>query len=244
MSIREEIAGKLRAAIAEGRKGFRPGDPLPAMKDVPDVLGIPAAAGTVQRVYEELSSEGLIVREGRGYVVRGPVAPLQQIAFGPIGHAGAAWAEDMLAIGRRAGTDLLGVTYPSRIPAPVVEAFDITGDPAGQVVLRHHLNRVDGQPKQIEDIYIPASIAQGTNLTKPTDIDLTAEFRLQDIELEAPREMVTARSATDEEAAALNLTRRTTVQEIIRLDVVADDSVPMVTVLIYAAGSIVRRYQR
>ncbi|HYP73066.1 MAG TPA: GntR family transcriptional regulator [Microbacterium sp.] len=72
-----QIAASVRADAAAGR--LRPGDRLPAARDVAASLGI--NLHTVLRAYQELRDQGLVdMRRGRGAVLTAAAAPLAQLA--------------------------------------------------------------------------------------------------------------------------------------------------------------------
>ncbi len=66
--LHEQVAGRLRRAIAEGEAG--PGERLPPAKDLAAVLGV--NSNTVLRALRTLRDEGLLeFRRGRGITVAG-----------------------------------------------------------------------------------------------------------------------------------------------------------------------------
>ncbi len=68
-----QLAAAVRSDAAAGR--VKPGDRLPAARDVAASLGI--NVHTVLRAYQELRDEGLVdMRRGRGAVVTDAAAPL------------------------------------------------------------------------------------------------------------------------------------------------------------------------
>lgn len=72
-----QVASSIRSDAAAGR--LRPGDRLPAARDVAAALGI--NLHTVLRAYQELRDEGLVdMRRGRGAVVTDAAAPLAELA--------------------------------------------------------------------------------------------------------------------------------------------------------------------
>jgi GntR family transcriptional regulator len=65
--LEDQIAGRLRQAIAEGSVG--PGEDLPSVRQLAGDLGV--HWNTVARAYRRLAEEGLLtVRRGRGAVTR------------------------------------------------------------------------------------------------------------------------------------------------------------------------------
>ena len=65
--LEDQIAGRLRQAIAEGSVG--PGEDLPSVRQLAGDLGV--HWNTVARAYRRLADEGLLtVRRGRGAVTR------------------------------------------------------------------------------------------------------------------------------------------------------------------------------
>ena len=69
--VYEQIRSQVSALVAVG--GLRPGDRLPASRDLARDLGI--AVGTVQRAYRELEASGAVTSRRRvGTVVAGPAA--------------------------------------------------------------------------------------------------------------------------------------------------------------------------
>lgn len=82
-----QVAASVRTEMATGR--LRPGDRLPAARDVAGSLGV--NLHTVLRAYQDLRAEGLVdLRRGRGAVVTGRAASLADL------HA------EILALGERA----------------------------------------------------------------------------------------------------------------------------------------------
>lgn len=74
--IFEQVAASVRAEIAVGQ--IRPGERLPAAREVGDALGI--NAHTVLHAYQQLRDEGLVdLRRGRGAVISSAAASLVEL---------------------------------------------------------------------------------------------------------------------------------------------------------------------
>lgn len=105
-AIFAQIAASVRADLAARR--LRPGDRLPAAREVAGVLGV--NLHTVLRAYQELRDEGLIeMRRGRGATVTDAAAPLADL------H------DDVVALAARARR--LGLS-PDTLAALVKETAD------------------------------------------------------------------------------------------------------------------------
>jgi DNA-binding transcriptional MocR family regulator len=80
--VYEQIRSQVSALVAVG--GLRPGDRLPASRDLARDLGI--AVGTVQRAYRELEAGGVVTSRRRvGTVIAGPTGGSQPGGVGPDG---------------------------------------------------------------------------------------------------------------------------------------------------------------
>lgn len=97
--VYEQIRTQVTAAVAVGT--LRPGDRLPASRDLARDLGI--AVGTVQRAYRELEAGGVVESRRRTGTV------VASTAGGGAGHAGpppagiVAQAQSLVAAARQAG---------------------------------------------------------------------------------------------------------------------------------------------
>ncbi len=79
-----KIADQLRLEILEGR--LRPGDHLPSIREQTRKWN--CTQGTIQRAYQELAQQGLVVsRAGKGTVVAGSIDPLLMSSQGPLRRA-------------------------------------------------------------------------------------------------------------------------------------------------------------
>jgi DNA-binding transcriptional regulator YhcF (GntR family) len=77
--LEDQIATALRQALA--RRDVGPGDELPSVRQLARDLGV--HWNTVARAYRRLADEGLLlVRRGRGVVVRGQTGPQARVARG------------------------------------------------------------------------------------------------------------------------------------------------------------------
>jgi putative molybdopterin biosynthesis protein len=79
-----KIADQLRLEILEGR--LKPGERLPSIRQ--QTLKWTCTQGTIQRAYQELAQQGLVVsRPGKGTLVAGSIDPLLMRAQGPLRRA-------------------------------------------------------------------------------------------------------------------------------------------------------------
>jgi GntR family transcriptional regulator len=91
--LHEQVAGRLRRAIAEGEAG--PGERLPPARDLAAVLGV--NSNTVLRALRTLRDEGLLeFRRGRGITVAGD-APTKGLLISR--------ARELVALAQRQGYD-------------------------------------------------------------------------------------------------------------------------------------------
>lgn len=102
--VYEQIRAQVAAAVAVG--ALRPGDRLPASRDLARDLGI--AVGTVQRAYRELEAAGVVVSRRRTGTVVAPPSPADAAGSSATGTPLAeivTGAHALVAAARDAGLD-------------------------------------------------------------------------------------------------------------------------------------------
>ncbi|WP_459624449.1 GntR family transcriptional regulator, partial [Burkholderia sp. 3C] len=89
--LSRQLAQALRDAIRRG--DLRPGEPLPASRQLAAALGL--ARGTVIEAFEQLVAEGFLVARGRtGTWVAPALSMPGEGAFGVVGGGTASWARE------------------------------------------------------------------------------------------------------------------------------------------------------
>ncbi|MEQ4207916.1 GntR family transcriptional regulator [Actinopolymorpha sp. B9G3] len=226
--LHRRITDDLRRRIGSG--DYKPGDMLPseaALRAEYDVT-----RGTVRQALQALVNEGLVdVMQGRGYLVRQREALIYDLtgSESPDRRSGAThdiWITDVKAQGRTPGMrlDVLRVVPPADIAA----CLEIAENEA--VVLRRRVRLVDDRPYSISSAFWPTSIAAGTPIEDPGDMQpgplawLAARGRHQ-VRLDG---RIVGRMPTSDEATILQLASGAPVFEHTRTGYDADN-VPMRT---------------
>ncbi|MEQ7125402.1 GntR family transcriptional regulator [Actinopolymorpha sp. B11F2] len=166
--LHRRIADDLRRRIGSGE--HQPGDLLPSESALTAEYDV--TRGTVRQALQALVNEGLVnVMQGRGYLVREREALIYDLtgSESPDRRNSAThdiWITDVEAQGRTPGMrlDVLRVV-PS---ADIAACLELDGDQA--VVLRRRVRLVDEQPYSISSAYWPLSIAGGTPIEQPHDM--------------------------------------------------------------------------
>jgi len=213
-----QIAGDLRAAIAEGR--YSDQAPLPSIAELRRQYG--TSDGPVKQAIRQLVNEGLVVtRKGRGAFVRKP-RRLQR--FGSRRHlpgtkAGKAPLEaEAEQQTMRRDQQVLSV---DRIPAPAEIAERLGIDPGTQVLVRRHLLSLDGTPAQLADSHFPLDLVEDTLIAAPAAAGpitggVHAALSALGLELDHFREEWVARMPMPYETRALRLAAGTPVLRLLR----------------------------
>lgn len=198
----DELAAQLRNDILSGK--LPTGSKLPSLRSLAEDLDV--GRGVAQQALDKLRAEGLIAsRQGAGNYVQG--------GFG----------RNMLVRGdldadSTAGQDVIAVRI-DEVPAPEFVAHEL-GVPAGEpVVLR--MSQVGDAPgaRGIQDVYLPAAVARGSNLVYHNLGPGGMAAALTDKGLRPDRltEDVVARKATGPEGDALGLRVGSVVIEVTRV---------------------------
>jgi GntR family transcriptional regulator len=203
--LHRRIADDLRRRIGSG--DYKPGDMLPseaALRTEYDVT-----RGTVRQALQALVNEGLVdVMQGRGYLVRQREALIYDLtgSESPDRRSGAThdiWITDVEAQGRKPGMRLEVLRFVP--PADIAGCLELPGNEA--VVLRRRTRLVDERPYSLSSAYWPLSIAAGTPIEDPADMQpgplawLAARGRHQT----RVRGRIAGRMPTADEATALQL---------------------------------------
>jgi GntR family transcriptional regulator len=238
----QQIAGHLRAAIAEGK--YPAGQFLPSERQLARQYGVTPL--TARQAVGVLTAEGLLdVRPGRGAFVR-KARPVVAVSSAYVteqpGRPLGTWRTELEAQGHSSDQRLAMV---GRVQAPPDIAARLRlPDPGPDdeeegpvVVVRRRLMLVEGEPYQLADSYYPVDIAGGSRLESPTKIaggSVAALARLG-YAPERHAEEVTARMPTPEERRSLNLGGGVPVIRLLRTTYAADDRPVEVTDMLLAA---------
>jgi GntR family transcriptional regulator len=134
----------VQEAVAAG--SLRPGDAIPAERDVAEMLAVSRV--TVRKAFSELVAEGILVqRRGSGTYVGGPVRRIEQ----PLSRL-TSFTEDMQLRGLK--TDAEWLDRSAGLPTPE-EALKLSISPADRVSRFHRLRRANGMPMAIELAVVP-----------------------------------------------------------------------------------------
>jgi GntR family transcriptional regulator len=193
-----QVIDELRRRIESGE--YPPGSLLPSEHQLSDEFQI--ARPTVVRALRVLRQDGWIeTQQGKGSFVRGRPA----LAGLDVARPG----EE--ALGRdesREPGDLIevGMTAP---PARVAALLGDAGE-GGEMLCRRRLVRLEGEPFEIVTWWIPAKLAEGTDLAsaEPLHGGVRAHLaRRKGIRIDHVLEQVVARHPTGQEAKLLGVTK-------------------------------------
>lgn len=211
-----EIAAELRAAIERG--DYRPGDRLPTEHELAARYGV--NRGTANRALDLLRRDGL-VESARALGTRVAEPPVRL----PIGRYGAVvdparpdahlgpWETACARQGIAGRVDIVSV---NREPAAgrVAELLDV--DQGAQLVRRRRHNWLGDSLAGLQDQWTPAAIADGTPIARPEKIvgGAYAALTAAGHRPHSYTDEVTARPATGDERAEMDLGQGATVIEI------------------------------
>lgn len=211
-----QIADHLRTDIESGV--IAAGAPLPSESELCDRYN--AARGTVRQAISLLRNEGLVTSErGRGTFARErpPVRRLSQDRFARRQRkAGkAAFLADAEAAGRVPEVRVLQVE-PVDVEPEMAKRLGIRA--GTKVLVRRRLYLIDGHPVEIASSFLPWSVVKGTPIAEVDPGPGGIYARLEDLgfRLKHFTEEVTARTPSQEEAAALRLSSGVPVFSLVR----------------------------
>jgi GntR family transcriptional regulator len=189
------IVNTLQERITDG--SYAPGDMLPSEAQLIAEFG--ASRPVVVRALGILQQDGWIASEhGRGRFVR-RTQPSQA-------RQGA--GRDVFRPETGTGVGILDV---QTLPAPARAASALSLDRDAMVVARRRLVTTSVGPVQLATLYVPAELAEGTDLTRSKPLRtnvLSLLTSARGIEWEYATDRITARPATAEESSRLELGRR------------------------------------
>lgn len=150
---RGDKQGILRTQLAERIAGMRPGEPLPAERDLSAELGV--ARMTLRRALDTLVADGVLTRRRGAGTFVSPSRFDQRLAA-------TSFSQDMRARGLVPGAS----TLASRsVPAGLALASVLGTSPHEQLLHVRRLRTANGIPMAVEDLHMPSSVAPG--LTGP-----------------------------------------------------------------------------
>ncbi|MDB2407720.1 GntR family transcriptional regulator [Jannaschia sp.] len=196
LPLHEQVSRRITARIADGR--WPEGFVLPAEADLAKQLGV--SEGTIRRAMQAITQEGLVMRRRRtGTVVTGRTPR----------HSLHRWynyyrlhAHDGSLVNTETRTIELRRDAASEIEAARLKLS--IGDPVGHIV---RVRLFEGRPVMIDRIVLPLA-RLGHFPDRPEDLPpLLFKWLLDEhgLRLEALREQVTARIASSEDRALLDL---------------------------------------
>jgi DNA-binding GntR family transcriptional regulator len=145
------VVTELRRRIEEGV--YRPGDMLPSEAQLVREFGI--GRTTIVRALQMLQSDGWISREhGLGSYVK--ARPAGEKNSTRLGRA-------VLELSETAPGFALLHAGPAKVPAPVAA---LLGSDDETAVLRQWVSLYEGRPSELVSCWVPAAIAEGTDLGK------------------------------------------------------------------------------
>ncbi|MBD0743547.1 GntR family transcriptional regulator [Streptomyces sp. CBMA152] len=219
--IAERVAADLRALVMSGE--LEPGQQVPSNSALTEAYE--TSNVTIQRALNILKDEELLEgRSGSGVYVRADAAqiitPASYMAPSAPGEP-YRWVSEAAGREQRGSNKILRVaevTPPKRVAA----ALGLDGN--GKAVLRSRIGLLDDEPAELVNSYYPVELARDTRLADRRRIPGGSPTLLADMGF-PPREQadeVTARKATQEEHALLELPDDVPVLEVFRI-VYSDD---------------------
>lgn len=203
-STQDQIASYLRDGILSGE--FPPGSKLPSSRKLGEMFG--AASQTIRNATITLEKEGLAYsRQGSGVIVREhPQRTMQPAKYKtpPTDGGQYQWLTEAEKRGLAGRAELLSVEEVTP-PAAVREAFGLGED--DHVLLRKQVLHLNEKPCELVEVYVPADLAAGTEITENRKIRGGVGRVLADSGWPTLRcvDKVAARWPTPEQARALRL---------------------------------------
>lgn len=207
--LHQQVSEALRTHIKET---LQPGALIPTEAELERRFAVSRA--TVRRAIDDLVAEGLLVRrQGKGTYVSEPVAIYEPAQL-------ASWTASMLALGTSPRTGRVEVRQIAA-PSWVAERLQLAG--GAKVVWVWRLRLANGEPLSIMTNYVPLALAPGLVEHGLQRESLYDELReTYQLALARSEDDVTARLASDEEAALLLVAPADAIIEVRRTTYLAD----------------------
>ncbi len=201
-----QVKEAVRTLIAGG--GLKPGDMLMTELALSEELGISRLV--VHRAYRELVSEGFLIRKRAKGTFVAPASHRSYTVVGPLFSV----TENMAQAGLKPSNKVLKQEV---IPADAELSGELKLQEKAGVVHLYNLRLVDGLPFSVEDIHLPAE-----RFPKLAQMDLNNRSvyatleKLYDAHPQEALDIVTAGSATREEARLLGINKGAPVMRVRR----------------------------
>ena len=240
--IYQRIADDLRAKIADGT--LPPGSKLPTEAELREQYGT-SARSTVRQGLSLLVNEGLIIpRRPKGYFVREikPMVYRPQQEFRRKPPEVDLFTHLTAGDGRTASQDIeVSIVQPS---TTVQERLGLAADQL--VAARRRTRRLDGDPYNLNDSYVPLDLVQGSEWMTPSDVARGTNQVLTELGKELTRALdeIYIRMPTPDEVRRLQLGPGTPVAEHISTTFTAGDAPVQVTINVVPGDRHVIVYER
>ncbi|SDL76561.1 GntR family transcriptional regulator [Nonomuraea maritima] len=208
MSRFAEIADDIKGKIKSGQ--YRPGLPLPHQ----DLLALEYGASnqTIYHAIQVLKAEQLVIRSvTQGMIVQPPPIVVDLVLHGPHGNGPLPWA----ACCERSGAEGKMITGKVDTVEPSPDVADLLKlDSGDKVVIRNRQATISDNVARLDQAVYPHSAVADTPIAKRDQVPGGIYRALTDAGLEPysiVRRVIGARMATNEEAKALKVVKRSLV---------------------------------
>jgi len=202
----QQIKEAVRSLISSG--SLKPGDMLPTEFSLSEQLGVSRLV--VHRALHELVTEGLLIRQrSKGTFVAPPARPSYTV-IGPLFGMTESLAKDGFSPQNR-------ILVQEVIPTEGVLSRELALPEGAQVVHLYSLRLTDGLPLAIEDMYLPAERFPALAELDMNNRSIYATLeKLYDAQPQEARDVVSAGSATRDQARLLGINKGAPVMRIQR----------------------------
>ena len=202
----QQIKEAVRSLISSG--SLKPGDMLPTEFSLSEQLGVSRLV--VHRALHELVTEGLLIRQrSKGTFVAPPARPSYTV-IGPLFGMTESLAKDGFSPQNR-------ILVQEVISAEGVLSRELALPEGAKIVHLYSLRLTDGLPLAIEDMYLPAERFPALAELDMNNRSIYATLeKLYDIQPQEARDVVSAGSATRDQARLLGINKGAPVMRIQR----------------------------